>query len=262
PFANDHQEKQLFLVQPLHAQYDLLFVLLLSIIFLLAIAMDNQVDHFFLHQSNNLGLILVFQPFTSDNLNSWCLAMCMALEEKKKLDLLMLNSISKEISASVIYSSLIQTSKNLSIEEKKSSIVNKHCTNNWVNTVHSILTIVVVFNLCLATYKLEDKSPNGSLPSINRVFPSLFLNIRNKESFSPIMFPLVFWLCDMCKTIQHPIPRESGRISLYVHIAAFLVTSSINALSYIVIHLITRRINPPNRLAKTILLLPPYITCI
>ncbi|KAK2639868.1 hypothetical protein Ddye_027663 [Dipteronia dyeriana] len=96
-------------------------------------SIDDSSSPYFLHHSDNPGLILVPQPLTEDNYASWSRAMLIALSVKNKLgfidgsiqkpsegsDLIeltswirnnniviswILNSVSKEISASVIYS--------------------------------------------------------------------------------------------------------------------------------------------------------------
>ena len=94
--------------------------------------MDDLASPFFLHHSDNPGLILVSQPLTGDNYNSWSRAMLIALSVKNKLGFIdgsipkpdssnlpllnswirnnnvviswILNSVSKEISASIIFS--------------------------------------------------------------------------------------------------------------------------------------------------------------
>lgn len=91
---------------------------------------DDGFNPYFIHHSDNSGLVLISQPLTGDNYPSWNRAMVIALSVKNKIgfidgtiilpedneDLLnqwirnnniviswILNSISKEISASVIY---------------------------------------------------------------------------------------------------------------------------------------------------------------
>lgn len=91
-----------------------------------------MMDPFFLHPSDNLGLILVSQRLTNDNYSSWHKAMTMALIGTNKIGFVdgtipipaegtplhlswrrninivasgLLNLISKDIAASVIYSS-------------------------------------------------------------------------------------------------------------------------------------------------------------
>ena len=92
--------------------------------------MDDPTSPFFLHHSNNPSLILVSQPLTGDNYNFWSRAMLIALSVKNKLGFIdgsipkpdssnlpllnswirnnnvviswILNSVSKEISASII----------------------------------------------------------------------------------------------------------------------------------------------------------------
>lgn len=95
---------------------------------------DDPLSVFFLHHSDNPGLVLVTQPLTGDNYSSWSRSMMIALSVKNKLgfvngsiprsdddDLIhlnawirnnniiiswILNSASKEISASLIFSEL------------------------------------------------------------------------------------------------------------------------------------------------------------
>lgn len=95
-------------------------------------AFDDSSSPFFLHHSNNPGLILVSQPLTGDNYASWSRAMLIALLVKNKLGFIdgsiakpngsdvslfyswignnniviswILNSVSNEISASIIFS--------------------------------------------------------------------------------------------------------------------------------------------------------------
>lgn len=92
---------------------------------------DNPTHHLYLHPSDHPGMILVSTPLTEDNYASWSQAMLLALEAKNKLGFIdgtisppssstsaearqwkrcnvmviswLLNSISKEISSSVIY---------------------------------------------------------------------------------------------------------------------------------------------------------------
>ncbi|XP_022851410.1 uncharacterized protein LOC111373157 [Olea europaea var. sylvestris] len=93
-------------------------------------AIEDGSNPFYLHHTHNPGLILVSQPLTGDNYASWSRSMKIALSVKNKLgfingsisrpagndDLLkswmrnnniviswILNSVSKEISASIIY---------------------------------------------------------------------------------------------------------------------------------------------------------------
>ena len=94
--------------------------------------MNDPESPFFLHHSDNPGLILVSRPLTGDNYNSWSRAMLIALSVKNKLGFIdgsipkpdssnlpllnswirnnnvviswILNSVSKEISASIIFS--------------------------------------------------------------------------------------------------------------------------------------------------------------
>lgn len=94
---------------------------------------DDSANPFYLHPSDNPGSILVSQPMNGNNYNSWCRAMKMALISKNKFGFVdgsiaeptekdcslsvawtrnnnivaswLLNSISKEIIASVIYAS-------------------------------------------------------------------------------------------------------------------------------------------------------------
>ncbi|XP_073045359.1 uncharacterized protein [Primulina eburnea] len=95
---------------------------------------DDPLNPYFLHHSDNPGISLVSQPLTGDNYASWSRAMRIALSVKNKLgfidgsipqpdvsDLLLhaawfrsnnvviswiLNSVSKEISASILFSDL------------------------------------------------------------------------------------------------------------------------------------------------------------
>lgn len=95
---------------------------------------DDPNHHLYLHHSDHPGVVLVSQPLTEDNYNTWSRAMIMALSAKKKLGFIdgtipkpddsssaelqqwircnnmvkswLLNSISKEISTSVIYCDL------------------------------------------------------------------------------------------------------------------------------------------------------------
>ncbi|XP_073004955.1 uncharacterized protein [Typha latifolia] len=94
-------------------------------------AIDDASSPYFLHHSDSPGLILVSQPLTGENYTSWSRAMLIALSVKNKVCFVdgsvprpegtspnlnfwirnnniviswILNSISKEISASVIYS--------------------------------------------------------------------------------------------------------------------------------------------------------------
>ncbi|XP_057953776.1 uncharacterized protein LOC131148055 [Malania oleifera] len=92
---------------------------------------DNPTHHLHLHPSNHLGMVLVTTPLTEDNYASWSRAMLLAPEAKNKLNFIdsmvpplasssspearqwkqcnvmviswLLNSISKDISSSVIY---------------------------------------------------------------------------------------------------------------------------------------------------------------
>ena len=95
-------------------------------------AINDASSPYFLHHSDNPGLVLVSQPLTEENYASWSRAMLIALSVKNKLGFIdgsipkpgdtelirlnswirnnniviswILNSVSKEISASVIYS--------------------------------------------------------------------------------------------------------------------------------------------------------------
>ncbi|XP_022888969.1 uncharacterized protein LOC111404388 [Olea europaea var. sylvestris] len=94
---------------------------------------DEPSSSYFLHHSDSPGLLLVSQPLTGDNYASWSCAMMIALSVKNKLPLIdgslkkpkdtnpdlinswirnnnmvmscILNSVSKDISASVIHAS-------------------------------------------------------------------------------------------------------------------------------------------------------------
>ncbi|KAL4379256.1 hypothetical protein GQ457_02G035690 [Hibiscus cannabinus] len=94
---------------------------------------ENDSNPYYLHQSDSLGMVLVSQPLVNDNYNSWKRSMVMALSAKNKLgfvdgsisappstntDLLhswnrannmvnswILNSVSKDIAASLLYHS-------------------------------------------------------------------------------------------------------------------------------------------------------------
>jgi hypothetical protein len=95
-----------------------------------AVLHDQSSDSLFLPHRDSLGLILVSQPLIGENYNSWSQSMLMALSAKNKLCLIngsmpkpsdsspdfkawtrfndmvlswIINSISKEISASIIY---------------------------------------------------------------------------------------------------------------------------------------------------------------
>ncbi|KAI4345035.1 hypothetical protein L6164_012203 [Bauhinia variegata] len=100
-----------------------------------SIPSDYASNPFFLHPSNSTGLTLVSQPLTSNNHSCWRRALQMALLAKNKLGFVdglmeppdhsdmqkylswqrsnnvvwfwLLNSISKEITASVVYSSTV-----------------------------------------------------------------------------------------------------------------------------------------------------------
>jgi hypothetical protein len=91
--------------------------------------LDNFSNPFFLHNGDSLGTVLVSQPLIGDNYNTWSKSMTMALRAKNKLkfvdgtlvklvdldrakawtrcnDMILswiLNSLSKDIAASVIY---------------------------------------------------------------------------------------------------------------------------------------------------------------
>ncbi|KAL5568470.1 hypothetical protein UlMin_025045 [Ulmus minor] len=94
-------------------------------------AIDDSSNPYFLHHSNNPGLVLVSQPLIGENHASWSCAMLIALSVKNKLGFVdgsipkptgtnpnlsswirnnniviswILNSVSKEISASIIFS--------------------------------------------------------------------------------------------------------------------------------------------------------------
>ncbi|KAE8732030.1 hypothetical protein F3Y22_tig00002237pilonHSYRG00016 [Hibiscus syriacus] len=92
---------------------------------------DNGGNPYYLHQSDNPGMILVTQPLTSDNFHSWKWSMMLALSAKNKLGFMdgsipapdtsspellnawtrannlvnswILNSVSKDIAASLLY---------------------------------------------------------------------------------------------------------------------------------------------------------------
>ena len=94
-------------------------------------AIDDSSNPYFLHHSDSLGLVLVSQPLICENNASWSYAMLIALSVKNKLGFVdgsipkpagtdpnlsswirnnniviswILNSVSKEISASIIFS--------------------------------------------------------------------------------------------------------------------------------------------------------------
>lgn len=95
---------------------------------------NDSSNPFFLHHSDNPGLILVSQHLTGDNYPSWSRAMTIALSVKNKLGFIngsllkpdgndlnllnsfrnsnmviswILNSVSKEISASIVFSPIL-----------------------------------------------------------------------------------------------------------------------------------------------------------
>ncbi|KAL4302210.1 hypothetical protein GQ457_10G003950 [Hibiscus cannabinus] len=95
---------------------------------------DHNADPYHIHQSDNPGMLLVTQPLASDNYNSWKRSMLMALSAKNKIGFVdgsivapaststnfqawtrannlvnswILNSVSKDISASLLYHSTV-----------------------------------------------------------------------------------------------------------------------------------------------------------
>uniref|UniRef100_A0A2N9HY31 Retrotransposon Copia-like N-terminal domain-containing protein n=1 Tax=Fagus sylvatica TaxID=28930 RepID=A0A2N9HY31_FAGSY len=62
---------------------------------------DESTNQLFLHHGDSLGTILVSQPLSNENYNTWSRSMIMALIAKNRI-------VSKDIASSVIYANTAQ----------------------------------------------------------------------------------------------------------------------------------------------------------